>query len=144
MKTLKQKAILYIAGISGEQIYAEGIEPEEEEIRMTEGDQRPCSFNAVPAPSKFTGFEYESEDESIVTVDEFGALKKTDGDLQARVNFAAYYTAMASTRGIPVVWWDNAAFSGGGEKFGLIDRKKVEWRYPDIALAIITNCRVNR
>lgn len=79
-----------------------------------------------------------------VIIDEFGALKKTDGDLQARVNFAAYYTAMASTRGIPVVWWDNAAFSGGGEKFGLIDRKKVEWRYPDIALAIITNCRVNR
>ena len=89
MKTLKQKAILYIAGISGEQIYAEGIEPEEEEIRMTVGDQRPCSFNAVPAPSKLTGFEYESEDESVVTVDEFGALKAV-GPGQARIHIIAY------------------------------------------------------
>ena len=75
--------------ISGEQIYAEGIEPEEEEIRMTVGDQQPCSFNAVPAPSKLTGFEYESEDESVVTVDEFGALKAV-GPGQARIHIIAY------------------------------------------------------
>ena len=79
-----------------------------------------------------------------VLIDEFGALRKTEDDLQGRVNFAAYYTASASTRGITCCWWDNHAFSGGGEKFGLIDRKRVLWKYPDIALAILRNCLVNR
>ena len=79
-----------------------------------------------------------------VLIDEFGALKKSDKDLQARVNFAAFYVAMASARGIPCVWWDNAGFTGNGEKFGLIDRKQIRWVYPDIALAILENCMVNR
>ena len=79
-----------------------------------------------------------------VIIDEFGALRKNGDDLQARVNFAAFYTAMASARGIPVVWWDNSNFTGNGEKFGLIDRNRLKWVYPDIALAILTNCMVNR
>ena len=79
-----------------------------------------------------------------VIIDEFGALYKKEGELQSRVNYAAFFTATASARGIPVVWWDNAGFSGNGEKFGLIDRKRIEWVYPDIALAIVRNCRVNR
>ena len=79
-----------------------------------------------------------------VIVDEFGALRKNDGDLQARVNFAAFFAAMASARGIPVAWWDNANFVWQGEQFGLIDRNRLQWVYPDIALAIITNCMVNR
>lgn len=79
-----------------------------------------------------------------VVFDEFGALKKNDGDLQDRVNYTAFYTAQASARGIPVVWWDNSNFTGGGEKFGLIDRNRVEWIYPDIALAILRNCTAGR
>ena len=79
-----------------------------------------------------------------VVIDEFGALQKRQDDLQGRVNFAAYYAASASTRGITCVWWDNHAFTGGGEKFGLIDRNLVQWKYPDIALAMLTNCLVNR
>lgn len=78
-----------------------------------------------------------------VMLDEFGALDK-DGNTQDRVNFAAYYTASASTRGITCVWWDNHVFSGSGERFGLIDRRDVKWVYPDIALAIVANCRYNR
>ncbi|MBP5727753.1 MAG: glycoside hydrolase family 5 protein, partial [Clostridia bacterium] len=35
-----------------------------------------------------------------VLIDEFGALKKNQNDLQGRVNFAAYYTASASIRGM--------------------------------------------
>ena len=79
-----------------------------------------------------------------VIIDEFGALQKKATDVQDRVNFAAYYVASASARGIPCVWWDNHAFSGNGEKFGLIDRKSVVWKYPDIALAILKNCEFNR
>ena len=79
-----------------------------------------------------------------VLIDEFGALLKSADDLQARVNFTAYYVASASTRGMTCVWWDNSAFAGPGEKFGLIDRKTVVWKYPDITLAILRNCLFNR
>ena len=81
-----------------------------------------------------------------VLIDEYGALNKKDDDLdlQARVNLAAYYTASASTRGITCCWWDNHVFRGNGERFGIIDRNKIEWRYPDIALAILRNCTFNR
>ena len=79
-----------------------------------------------------------------VVIDEFGALQKNSQDLQDRVNFAAYYTASASARGMTCVWWDNHSFSGDGEKFGLIDRNAVKWKYPDIALAILWNCEFNR
>ena len=79
-----------------------------------------------------------------VVIDEFGAMRKNEEDLQGRVNYAAFYTAMASARGIPVVWWDNANVTAPGEKFGLIDRNALEWIFPDIALALVRNCRVNR
>ena len=78
-----------------------------------------------------------------VMMDEFGALDK-GGNLQDRVNFTAYYVASASTRGITCVWWDNHAFSGNGERFGLIRRQTLEWTYPDIALAIQANSLINR
>ena len=79
-----------------------------------------------------------------VVIDEFGALQKNADDLQDRVNFASFYTASASARGIPCVWWDNHGFSGNGERFGLINRNKKIWKYPDIALAILKNCMINR
>ena len=78
-----------------------------------------------------------------VVMDEFGALDK-GGNLQDRVNFASYYVASASARGITCCWWDNHAFVGNGELFGLINRKNCEWTYPDIALAIMRNCEINR
>ena len=79
-----------------------------------------------------------------VIIDEFGALKKNDDDLQDRVNFTCYYTASASARGITCVWWDNHGFSASGERFGLINRNKKIWVYPDIAIAMIENCTFNR
>ena len=78
-----------------------------------------------------------------VVMDEFGALDK-NGNLQDRVNFTAYYVAAASARGITCVIWDNHAFSGTGERFGLIKRLSCEWVYPDIVLAITKNCLCNR
>ena len=78
-----------------------------------------------------------------VMLDEFGALDK-GGNTQDRVNFTAYYVASASARGITCVWWDNHAFSGNGERFGLINRSTLQWIYPDIVLAIQENCLYNR
>ena len=78
-----------------------------------------------------------------VMMDEFGALDK-NGNLQDRVNFTSYYVASASARGITCVVWDNHAFSGSGERFGLIKRLSCEWVYPDIVLAITKNCLINR
>ena len=78
-----------------------------------------------------------------VMMDEFGALEKSK-NTQDRVNFAAYYVAAASARGITCVWWDNHVFTGNGERFGLIKRLSMEWVYPDIVLAIMKNCMYNR
>ena len=78
-----------------------------------------------------------------VLLDEYGALNK-GGNLQARVNHAAYYVAAASARGITCCYWDNHNFSGNGEQFGLIDRKTCEWKYPEIVEAIMLNCMKGR
>jgi endoglucanase len=78
-----------------------------------------------------------------VMMDEFGALDK-NGNLQDRVNFTAYYVAAASARGITCLVWDNHAFSGNGERFGLINRQTKQWVYPDIVLAMQANCLCNR
>ena len=65
-----------------------------------------------------------------VVMGEFGALNKQN--LQDRVDLTAYYVASASARGIPCVWWDNNEFNGSGENFGLLDRRTLEWPFPEI------------
>ena len=71
-----------------------------------------------------------------VVIGEFGARDKK-GNLQERVNYAAYYTASASARNIPCCWWDNGAFYGTGELFGLIRRDTCVWKYPEIVEAMM-------
>ena len=79
-----------------------------------------------------------------VLIDEFGALRKNDGDLQDRVNFTAFYTASASSRGITCAIWDNSNLNSQGEVFSLINRNKAEWVYPDIVIALVKNSMCNR
>ena len=71
-------------------------------------------------------------------IGEFGARDKDN--LEARINYAAYYVASARSRGITCLWWDNHAFEGSGELFGLLDRDTLEWTYPDIVIAMVNNC----
>lgn len=78
-----------------------------------------------------------------VVMDEFGAVER-NGNLQDRVNFTAWYVACASIRGITCCWWDNGIFSGEGERFGLINRRTLQWVYPDIPLTIDQNSLINR
>lgn len=71
-----------------------------------------------------------------VVIGEFGARDK-DGNTQARADYAAYYTAMASARNIPCCWWDNGIFSGDGERFALLRREDSTWPLPGIVRAIV-------
>ena len=70
-----------------------------------------------------------------VVIGEFGAVNK--GNEDDRCKWAEYYIKGAKKYGIPCVWWDNNAFVGSGENFGLFDRKTFEWRYPDIITAMM-------
>ena len=53
-----------------------------------------------------------------MVIGEFGARDK-EGNLQDRVDYATYYIAAAKSRGITCCWWDNNAFNGEGENFGV-------------------------
>ncbi|MCM1026748.1 MAG: cellulase family glycosylhydrolase [Roseburia sp.] len=71
-----------------------------------------------------------------VVIDEFGARDK-GGNNQARVDYATFYVAAARARGMSCFWWDNNAFTGNGELFGLYDRKKGEFPYPEIIAGLM-------
>lgn len=71
-----------------------------------------------------------------VVIGEFGARRKGD-NLQDRVDFTAYYVASASARGMTCIWWDNHGFSGDGELFGLLDRRYLNWKFPEIVEAMM-------
>lgn len=66
-----------------------------------------------------------------VIIGEFGAMyKPAEGNEAERAAWAEYYVRAAAGKGIPCIWWDNGAFEGSGELFGLIDRETCEWKYP--------------
>ena len=74
-----------------------------------------------------------------VLIGEFGAMEK-NGNLQARVDWAAFYVAQARARGITCCWWDNNLFRGQGERFGLFDRASARCVTPEILEAILRYC----
>lgn len=71
-----------------------------------------------------------------VFIGEFGARNKYNNH-EARVEFAAYYVAAARARGMSCCWWDNNAFIGMGENFGLLNRVSNKWQYPEIIEAMM-------
>lgn len=70
-----------------------------------------------------------------VILGEFGSRNRMN--TAARADCARYYITKATEAGVPCIWWDNNAFIGNGENFGLIDRKSFEWRYPEIITAMM-------
>ena len=64
-----------------------------------------------------------------VIIGEMGTRNRFNND--ARADWARYYISTAASHGVPCFWWDNNAFVSG-ETFGLLDRKTLEWRYPEI------------
>lgn len=69
-----------------------------------------------------------------VIIGEFGAMNKDN--LDDRCAWAEYYVKAAKEKGIPCFWWDNGAFSGSGENFGLLNRTKCSWQFPELTDAL--------
>ena len=63
-----------------------------------------------------------------VVVDEMGCTNKNNPD--ARYEWAKGFVELADSFHIPCVVWDNGYLQGSGDKFGLIDRVKLEI-YPE-------------
>lgn len=70
-----------------------------------------------------------------VIIGEFGAMNK-DNEAE-RVQWAEYYVGKAREYGIPCIWWDNNAFEGDGENFGLLNRRELTFTYPDLLKTLI-------
>ncbi|MBQ9948696.1 MAG: glycoside hydrolase family 5 protein [Oscillospiraceae bacterium] len=70
-----------------------------------------------------------------VIIGECGATDK--GNLTQRINWAEYFPDVFGQYGIPVFLWDNGAFGTGGEKYGLIDRRTLKWKYPTYIEALV-------
>ena len=71
-----------------------------------------------------------------VVIGEFGCRDK-NGNLQDRVDFSAYYVRNARARGMACFWWDNNAFKGDGELFGIYDRNNPDASNFDIINALM-------
>lgn len=65
-----------------------------------------------------------------VIIGETGARSKANEDIRAE--WATFYISKAKEVGIPCFIWDNCAFNGTGENFGLLDRLTCTWKFPEI------------
>lgn len=63
-----------------------------------------------------------------VIIGEFGARSKANEEI--RGEWAAFYVSQAKAIGVPCLWWDNGAFTGTGENFGILNRSTCTWEYP--------------
>jgi endoglucanase len=70
-----------------------------------------------------------------VLIGEFGAMHKDNTDVRAA--WAKFYVSEAGERGIPCFWWDNHAFEGTGELFGLLNRNDNTFPFPEIISALM-------
>ena len=100
-----------------------------------------AEFGAQSQKQEIVSFMNQLYDRYIVNgepvvIGEYGALIKQN-NLQDRVDWTAFYVATASARNLPCLWWDNGAFSGSGENFGLLDRRAVRIAFPEIVEAIM-------
>ena len=68
-------------------------------------------------------------------IGEFGARDKNN--LKDRTVWSEYYVKKASEKGIPCICWDNGAFTGTGENFGLLDRLTLKWKNQVIIDALV-------
>ena len=74
----------FVLEIADDYRYPTSIAPETERIEMRIGEQAPFTIVTDPSPARIFSYEYLSEDESVVTVDEYGALTAV-GPGEARV-----------------------------------------------------------
>ena len=70
-----------------------------------------------------------------VVISEMGVICKNNID--ARVAWTKFYVGYAKSKGIPTFWWDNGIFRGGGERFGIFDRRTNTFVHPEIVEALM-------
>lgn len=70
-------------------------------------------------------------------IGEYGCMAKNN-NLQDRIDCTAYFVQKAAFYRVPVIWWDNNAFTSG-ETFGLIRRNFNDCLYTGIIEAMINN-----
>lgn len=71
-----------------------------------------------------------------VIIGEFGSVNKEN--TEDRVKCVTDYLTAAKEAGVPCVWWDNGAYRGNGENFGLLIRGELAWFNQDVVNAIMT------
>lgn len=74
-----------------------------------------------------------------VVIGEYGSREK-NGNLQARTDFTAYYIEAARANGITCCLWDNNAYKGNGENFGVFVRQELSFAFPEILESIMAHC----
>lgn len=65
-----------------------------------------------------------------VIIGEMGAVNRDN--IEDRAQWSEYYIRKAKEVGIPCLWWDNGAYMGGGELFGLYSRNSNRWIFRDV------------
>lgn len=70
-----------------------------------------------------------------VIIGEFGSVNKEN--TEDRVKCVTDYLTAAKEAGVPCVWWDNGAYRGQGENFGLLIRGELAWFNEDVVNAIM-------
>lgn len=136
-------------------------------IAIPEGDDKiivsvhaylPYSFALSDTPSSKFSSERENATKDIknlrdtlkngyvdkgiaVIIGETGARNKDN--LESRVDWAHTYTSIMREIGVTCIWWDNGAFTGKGEKFGLLHRQTNTWMFPEIVEAFISGASGN-
>ncbi|MBR5344301.1 MAG: glycoside hydrolase family 5 protein [Clostridia bacterium] len=68
-------------------------------------------------------------------IGEYGSLNKDN--LQARVDHVSLYASAAMQWNIPIAWWDNGSYKGNGENFAIINRRTLEWYWPELIEAMM-------
>lgn len=93
--------------------------------------------NNSEVPNLFKNLKEIFLDKGIpVIIGEFGCVNKEN--TEDRVKCITDYLTAAKEAGVPCVWWDNNGYRGGGENFGIFNRKYLEWYNEDVLNAIIT------
>lgn len=102
-------------------------------------DQAPTANTFGDSEKQFISDTFASLNETFikkgipVVIGEFGAINKDN--IQARTDFANFFTKTASGYGIPCLWWDNNVFTLN--QLGLFNRASLSIQFPTILQAML-------
>jgi endoglucanase len=70
-----------------------------------------------------------------VIIGEMGCVNRNN--TEARIDWTRYYVGKAREYGIPCIWWDNGAYAGNGETFGIYSRDSGRFIFREIGNALL-------